>query len=54
MADVLRSQQFEFKARRELAKSKYEYITNRVRFLHAIGTISEDNLLEVNGWLAKQ
>ncbi|MDO9267530.1 MAG: TolC family outer membrane protein [Methylobacter sp.] len=54
MADVLRAQQFEFKARRELSKSKYEYITNRVRFLNAIGTISEDNLLEVNGWLAKQ
>jgi outer membrane protein len=54
MADVLRALQIEFKARRELSKSKYEYITNRVRFLNAIGTISEENLLEVNAWLAKQ
>lgn len=52
MADVLRAQQLEFKARRELSRSKYEYIINRVRFLNAIGTISEENLLEVNAWLA--
>ena len=53
MADVLRAQQLEFKARRELSRSKYEYITNRVRFLKAIGTISDDNLQEINGWLIK-
>ena len=53
IADVLRAQQNEFKARRELSKSKYEYITNRIRFLKAIGTISEDNLQEINGWLIK-
>jgi outer membrane protein len=53
MADVLRAQQLEFKARRELSRSKYQYVINRVRFLNAIGTISEQNLLEVNSWLSR-
>ena len=53
IADVLRAQQLEFKAKRELSKSKYQYITNRIRFLKAIGTISEDNLQEINSWLIK-
>lgn len=54
MGDVLQAQQAEYKARRELAKSRYQYILNRVRFLKAIGTISEDNLSELNAWLAKR
>jgi outer membrane protein len=53
IADVLRSQQLEYKAKRELSKSKYQYIINRIRFLKAIGTISVDNLQEVNDWLNK-
>lgn len=53
VADVLRAQQLEFKAKRELSRSKYEYVINRVRFLKAIGTIGEDNLREINAWLSK-
>ncbi|MGD0960712.1 MAG: TolC family outer membrane protein [Methylomonas sp.] len=53
MRDVLEAQQVQYKARRDLAKSRYNYITNRVRFLKAIGTINEDNLAEVNNWLVK-
>lgn len=53
VSDVLRAQQLEYKAKRELARSKYEYIINRVRFLKAIGTISEDNLQEINAWMMK-
>ena len=49
--DVLKAQDEEFQARHELAKAKYSYIKNRMRFLQAIGTISEDNLKEVNNWL---
>jgi outer membrane protein len=49
--DILKAQQEEFKARRDLAKAKYGYIRNRMRFLQAIGTVSEENLVEVNGWL---
>jgi len=54
IADVLRAQQLEFRAKRELSKSKYQYVTNRARFLKAIGTINEDNLQEINGWLSKR
>ena len=53
VADLLRAQQQEFKAKRELSKSKYQYITNRVRFLKAIGSINVDNLQEINQWLTK-
>lgn len=53
VSDVLRAQQLEYKAKRELARSKYEYIINRVRFLKAIGTVSEDNLQEINAWMVK-
>ena len=51
VSDVLRAQQVEYKAKREVARSKYRYIINRVRFLKAIGTVSEENLLEINAWL---
>jgi outer membrane protein len=54
VADVLRAQQLEYKAKRDLAKAKYEYIVNRVRFLKAIGTVNEENLQEVNGWLSSK
>lgn len=52
VSDVLRAQQQEFRAKRELARSKHEYIINRVRFLKAIGTINEENLNEINAWLS--
>ena len=53
VGDLLRAQQLEYKAKRELARSKYEYVINRVRFLKAVGTVSEDNLQEINAWLVK-
>lgn len=53
VTDVLLAQQAEFKARRELSQAKYSYIKNRIRFMHAIGLISVDNLMEVNEWLQK-
>jgi len=51
MTDVLPAQQNEFKAKRELAKAKYSYIKNRIRFMQATGLITEENLSEVNSWL---
>ena len=51
MGDMLLAQQQEFKAKRELVKTRYQYIINRVRFLKAIGSISEENLMEINAWL---
>ena len=52
IGEVLVTQQAEFKAKRDLAQSKYSYIKNRFRFLQAIGTINEDNIHEANDWLA--
>lgn len=51
IADVLRVQKLEYKAKKDLSKSKYEYIINRVRFLKAIGTLSEENLQEISTWM---
>jgi outer membrane protein len=53
MNDVLDAQQAEFKMKKELSKVKYEYIKNKIRFLYAVGTISEENLKEINNWLQK-
>ena len=53
VADLLRAQQVEYKAKREFSRSKYDYIINRTRFLKAIGAINEENLQEINGWLVK-
>ena len=53
VGDLLRAQQLEYKAKRELARSKYQYVINRVRFLKAVGTVSEDNLQEISAWLVK-
>lgn len=51
VTDVLIAQQGEFKAKRELSQAKYSYIKNRIRFMHAIGLISVENLMEINDWL---
>lgn len=51
ITDVLKAQEEEYKAMRDLAQAKYSYIKNRMRFLQSIGTISEENLIEVNNWL---
>jgi len=54
VGDLLRAQQLEYKAKRMLAKAKYQYITNRMRFMKAIGTINDENLQEINAWLVKK
>lgn len=48
---MLKAQQEELKAKRDLAQAKYSYVKNRMQFMQAIGMISEENLAEVNGWL---
>jgi len=53
IGDVIKSQQDEFSAKKDFAQAKYNYIKNRIRFMHAIGSISEENLHEVNNWLEK-
>ena len=53
ISDVIKSQQDEVSAKKDFAQAKYSYIKNRIRFMHAIGSISEENLHEVNNWLEK-
>jgi outer membrane protein len=54
IADLMRAQQLEFKAKRELAKSRYQYISNRFKFLKLSGAISEANIIEVDDWLVNK
>ena len=49
--DVLNAQQAEFRAKRDLSQAKYSYIKNKMRFLRAVGLISDQNMIEVNNWL---
>lgn len=51
ISDVIKSRKDSFEAERHLYKTKYDYIKNYVRFLHAIGSIAEQNLQEINNWL---
>lgn len=51
ISDVIKAQQDEFSAKKDFAQAKYSYIKNRIRFMHAIGSIGEENLEEINGWL---
>lgn len=49
--DVLDAQRGEYKAKRDLSRARYNYLANRIRFLKAIGTLSEENLVEINEFL---
>ncbi|MGR9014931.1 MAG: TolC family outer membrane protein, partial [Gammaproteobacteria bacterium] len=53
ISDVIKAQQDEYSAKKDFAQAKYSYIKNRIRFMHAIGSIAEENLQEINGWLEK-
>ncbi len=53
ISDVIKAQQDEFSAKKDFSQAKYNYIKNRIRFMHAIGSIAEENLQEINGWLEK-
>ncbi|EIC28703.1 TolC family outer membrane protein [Methylomicrobium album] len=51
VSDLLKAQEGEFVAKRDLAQAKYSYIKNHIRFLLAIGSLAEDHLREINDWL---
>ncbi|MDD2760355.1 MAG: TolC family outer membrane protein [Methylomonas sp.] len=53
VSDLLKAQQDEFSAQREISRARYAYIKNRIRFMQAIGSVNEMNLQEVNDWLVK-
>jgi outer membrane protein len=39
--------------RRDLSLSRYEYVMNTLELKRAVGTLSEDDLIVINGWLAQ-
>ncbi len=49
--DVLDAQQKLFASRRNLAKSRYQYILNRLMLKQTAGILSATDIDEVNGWL---
>ena len=49
--DVLNAQRDLFRARRDLAGARYNYIRNVLRLKRAAGTLSEDDLRQISAWL---
>jgi outer membrane protein len=40
--------------RRDLSLSRYDYVMSTLELKKAAGTLSEDDLIVINGWLAQQ
>ena len=50
--DVLDSRRTLFRAKRDLARARYDYILNTLRLKQAAGTLSPADIREVNKWLS--
>ena len=50
--DVLVSLQETFRAQRDYASARYEYLVNTIRLKQAAGILNEDDLIDVNRWLS--
>ena len=51
LVDVLNSQRDLFRAKRDLAQSRYDYVLNTLQLLQAAGTLTEEDVVRVNAWL---
>ncbi len=51
IVDVLNAQRELFRATRDLARARYDYVLNSLRLKQAAGLLAESDLLQVNGWL---
>lgn len=49
--DVLDASRDLFRARRDLAAARYDYVINLLRLKQSAGTLSEEDLVAVNAWL---
>ena len=49
--DVLDASRDLFRAKRDLAGARYDYLLNLLRLKQAAGTLSETDLVQINGWL---
>ncbi|MBL1292836.1 MAG: TolC family outer membrane protein [Thiotrichales bacterium] len=51
--DVLNARRVLFGAKRDLARARYDYILNTLRLKQAAGTLTNNDIREVNRWLAR-
>ena len=49
--DVLDAARDLYRAKRDLSSARYDYLLNLLRLKQAAGTLSESDLMQVNGWL---
>jgi outer membrane protein len=49
--DLVASQRVLLQAKRDYARARYDYILNTLRLKQAAGTLSPDDLKEINSWL---
>jgi outer membrane protein len=51
LVDVLNAQSDLFRAQRDYAQSRYDYVLNLLSLKQAAGTVSAEDMAKVNGWL---
>jgi outer membrane protein len=49
--DVLDTTRDLYRAKRDLSSARYDYLLNMLRLKQAAGTLSEDDVSQINGWL---
>jgi outer membrane protein len=49
--DVLDANRDLYRAKRDLSSARYDYLLNLLRLKQAAGTLGENDLVEINGWL---
>ncbi|MBT8433202.1 MAG: TolC family outer membrane protein, partial [Gammaproteobacteria bacterium] len=52
--DVLISLRETYRAQRDYARSRYDFLLNKLRLKQAAGILQEDDLFEINRWLLQQ
>ncbi|MFA7269715.1 MAG: TolC family outer membrane protein [Sterolibacterium sp.] len=51
--DILNAQQQRMNVRRDLAQARYQYLMARVRLQGLVGSLNEDEIQLINGWLSE-
>ena len=49
--DLLDAQRDWFRARRDYTQARHAYVVNRLRLKQAAGTLSENDVMQINSWL---
>lgn len=51
IVDVVQSERFLYQALRDYANSRYDYVINQLRLKQLAGTLSPQDVIDLNGWL---